>query len=85
MAAFTAADPPDRAASDNAASPRVLVKAGFTVVGTETSYAPARQAEIEETVLRLPWDHPYGVSSSKLCTVTAPPSAWLAKLNTPNR
>jgi RimJ/RimL family protein N-acetyltransferase len=43
-----------RAASDNTGSLRVLAKAGFSVVGTETSYAPARQAEIEETVLRLP-------------------------------
>ena len=42
-----------RAASDNAASLRVLAKAGFVVVGTETSYAPARRAEIEETILRL--------------------------------
>ncbi|MGW4114072.1 GNAT family N-acetyltransferase [Actinosynnema sp. NPDC004786] len=42
-----------RAASDNIGSLRVLRKAGFTVVGTETSYATARDAEIEETVLRL--------------------------------
>lgn len=42
-----------RAASDNAGSLRVLAKAGFEVVGTERSYAPARGAEIEETVLRL--------------------------------
>lgn len=42
-----------RAASDNAASIRVLRKAGFEVVGTEVSYAPARGAEIEETLLRL--------------------------------
>lgn len=42
-----------RAASDNAGSLRVLHKAGFTAVGTEISYAPARKAEIEETVLRL--------------------------------
>jgi RimJ/RimL family protein N-acetyltransferase len=42
-----------RAASDNAGSLRVLRKAGFTVIGTETSYAPARNAEIEETILRL--------------------------------
>ncbi len=42
-----------RAASDNLGSLRVLRKAGFTVVGTEISYAPARGAEIEETILRL--------------------------------
>ncbi len=42
-----------RAASDNAASLRVLEKAGFEVVGTETSYASARGIEIEETILRL--------------------------------
>ncbi|WP_447008134.1 GNAT family N-acetyltransferase [Saccharothrix isguenensis] len=42
-----------RAASDNIGSLRVLHKAGFTIVGTEISYAPARDAEIEETVLRL--------------------------------
>ncbi|ROP37151.1 GNAT family N-acetyltransferase [Saccharothrix texasensis] len=42
-----------RAASDNAGSLKVLRRAGFTVVGTEVSYAPAREAEIEETVLRL--------------------------------
>lgn len=42
-----------RAASDNAASLCVLEKAGFKVVGTETSNAPARGREIEETILRL--------------------------------
>ena len=42
-----------RAAADNEASLRVLAKAGFAVVGTERSYAPARGAEIDETVLRL--------------------------------
>ncbi|GAB3007336.1 GNAT family N-acetyltransferase [Saccharothrix stipae] len=42
-----------RAASDNVGSLRVLRKAGFTVIGTEVSYASARDAEIEETVLRL--------------------------------
>ena len=42
-----------RAASDNIASLRVLQKAGFTVIGTENSYAPARNREIEETILRL--------------------------------
>ncbi|MFD5096131.1 GNAT family N-acetyltransferase [Amycolatopsis thailandensis] len=42
-----------RAASDNLGSLRVLEKAGFTVVGTDTGYASARDAEIEETILRL--------------------------------
>jgi RimJ/RimL family protein N-acetyltransferase len=41
------------AASDNRGSLRVLEKAGFAVVGTEIAYAPARDAEIEETLLRL--------------------------------
>lgn len=42
-----------RAASDNLGSLRVLQKAGFSVIGTETAYASARGAGIEETVLRL--------------------------------
>jgi RimJ/RimL family protein N-acetyltransferase len=42
-----------RAASDNVGSLRVLQRAGFTIVGTEISYANARSADIEETVLRL--------------------------------
>lgn len=42
-----------RAASDNAASLRVLEKSGFEIVGTETSYAPGRGMEIEERILRL--------------------------------
>jgi RimJ/RimL family protein N-acetyltransferase len=42
-----------RAASDNAGSLRVLQKAGFEIIGTEKSFAPARDAEIEETILRL--------------------------------
>ncbi|MGW0515823.1 GNAT family N-acetyltransferase [Crossiella sp. NPDC003009] len=42
-----------RAASDNLGSLRVLQKAGFAVIGTEVGYAAARDAEIEETVLRL--------------------------------
>jgi RimJ/RimL family protein N-acetyltransferase len=41
-----------RAASDNAASIRVLEKAGFVVTGTDVGYANARGAEIEETILR---------------------------------
>lgn len=41
-----------RAASDNVASLRVLAKAGFVPVGREISHAPARGAEIEETILR---------------------------------
>ncbi|MCE6996306.1 GNAT family N-acetyltransferase [Saccharothrix sp. S26] len=42
-----------RAASDNLRSLAVLRKAGFAVVGTEVSYASARDAEVEETILRL--------------------------------
>ena len=42
-----------RAASDNTASLRVLQKAGFHVIGTENSYAPARHRDIEETILQL--------------------------------
>ncbi|MBB2946718.1 RimJ/RimL family protein N-acetyltransferase [Actinoplanes lutulentus] len=42
-----------RAASDNAGSLKVLHKAGFTAIGTDTGFANARNAEIEETILRL--------------------------------
>lgn len=42
-----------RAASDNAGSLRVLEKTGFRIIDTEVSYAPARAAEIEETILQL--------------------------------
>jgi len=42
-----------RVATDNAGSMRVLQKSGFAIVGTETSFAPARQRDIEETILRL--------------------------------
>jgi len=42
-----------RAASDNTGSLKVLQKAGFTIIGTEISYANGRRAEIEETILRL--------------------------------
>lgn len=42
-----------RAAGDNLASLRVLQKAGFTIIGTEVSFAPARDRDIEETILRL--------------------------------
>ncbi len=42
-----------RAASDNIGSLRVLEKAGFTVIGTDTGHASARGGEIEETILRL--------------------------------
>ena len=41
-----------RAASDNAGSLRVLQKSGFKVVGTENSFAPGRNSNIEETILR---------------------------------
>ena len=42
-----------RAASDNVGSLRLLQRAGFTIIGTEISYANARSTEIEETILRL--------------------------------
>ncbi|GAA2139829.1 GNAT family N-acetyltransferase [Glycomyces algeriensis] len=42
-----------RAASDNAGSLTVLQKAGFETIGTEVAYAPGRQTEVEETILRL--------------------------------
>jgi RimJ/RimL family protein N-acetyltransferase len=42
-----------RAASDNIGSLRVLAKAGFVPIGTETGFANARGEEIEETILRL--------------------------------
>lgn len=42
-----------RAASDNAGSLKVLLKAGFAAIGTEVSFAPGRGTEIEETLLRL--------------------------------
>jgi RimJ/RimL family protein N-acetyltransferase len=42
-----------RAASDNAASLKVLHRAGFVIIGTDSGYANARKAEIEETILRL--------------------------------
>jgi RimJ/RimL family protein N-acetyltransferase len=41
-----------RAASDNAASLRILEKSGFKVIGTETSFAPGRNGDIVETILR---------------------------------
>ena len=42
-----------RAARDNTGSLRVLEKNGFRVIDTDVSFAPARGAEIEESVLRL--------------------------------
>jgi RimJ/RimL family protein N-acetyltransferase len=42
-----------RAASDHVGSLRVLHKAGFRVIGTEVSFAPARRVAIEETILKL--------------------------------
>jgi RimJ/RimL family protein N-acetyltransferase len=42
-----------RAAADNEGSLRVLRKCGFQIVGTETSFANARNAEIQEHILRL--------------------------------
>ena len=42
-----------RAASDNVGSLKVLQRTGFAVIGTATSFANARNKEIEETILRL--------------------------------
>ena len=42
-----------RVASDNGGSLRVLQKCGFAVVGTQTSFAQGRRADIDETILRL--------------------------------
>ena len=42
-----------RAASDNTGSLRVLHKSGFTDIATEISYATGRNADIQETILRL--------------------------------
>lgn len=42
-----------RAASDNVGSLGVLRKAGFAATGTEIAFANGRNAEIEETILRL--------------------------------
>jgi len=42
-----------RVASDNIGSLRVLQKTGFKSIGTEVSFAPARGAAIEETLLEL--------------------------------
>ncbi len=37
----------------NAGSLRVLEKTGFRIIETEVSFAPARGAEIEETILQV--------------------------------
>jgi RimJ/RimL family protein N-acetyltransferase len=42
-----------RAAADNAASLRVLEKAGFRRIGVDRGFARARGEEIEEVILRL--------------------------------
>ena len=42
-----------RVASDNGGSLTVLRRAGFVIIGTEVSFANGRNAEIEETILRL--------------------------------
>jgi RimJ/RimL family protein N-acetyltransferase len=41
------------AAADNAASLRVLAKAGFRVTGSGRGYANAREREVDEVLLRL--------------------------------
>ncbi|OZJ05386.1 hypothetical protein BZG36_02016 [Bifiguratus adelaidae] len=40
-------------AADNCGSRRVLEKCGFSLVGTERSFATARGGEIEESIYRL--------------------------------
>jgi RimJ/RimL family protein N-acetyltransferase len=51
-----------RVASDNVGSLKVLQKAGFAITGTEVSFANGRNAEIEETNLRL--DEPANTAPS---------------------
>jgi RimJ/RimL family protein N-acetyltransferase len=41
-----------RAASDNVGSLRVLQKSSFKIIGTEHSFAPGRNSDIQETILR---------------------------------
>jgi RimJ/RimL family protein N-acetyltransferase len=57
LKAFLAVDPSRplhaRVAHDNVGSRRVLEKCGFRVIATERGFAEARDAEIEELVLRL--------------------------------
>ena len=52
-----------RVASDNLGSLKVLQKAGFAITGTVVSFANARNAEIEETILRLDELTPTGRSA----------------------
>jgi RimJ/RimL family protein N-acetyltransferase len=42
-----------RAAKDNLGSIRVLEKCGFTLIGEDTGFANARNAEITEVILKL--------------------------------
>jgi RimJ/RimL family protein N-acetyltransferase len=42
-----------RVASDNVGSLKVLLKAGFAITGTETSFANGRNTQIDERILRL--------------------------------
>jgi RimJ/RimL family protein N-acetyltransferase len=45
-----------RAATDNVASLRVLQKCGFKIVGKDHGFAPGRQEDTEEYILRLDRD-----------------------------
>ncbi len=42
-----------RAAKDNTGSIRVLEKCGFTIIGEDTGFAQARNADVEEYILEL--------------------------------
>jgi RimJ/RimL family protein N-acetyltransferase len=59
-----------RVASDNVGSLKVLQRAGFAIIGTEISFANGRNAEIEETILRL--DEPAKTTASDVSSGLRP-------------
>ena len=64
-----------RAASDNAASIRVLTKCGFLIVGEGRGFADGRNEETDEVVLRLdawPQLPSAGRASSRLTNAVLP-------------
>ena len=61
-----------RVASDNVGSLKVLQKAGFAITGSEISFANGRNAEIEETILRL--DEPANTAPSDVSSGLRPTS-----------